>query len=336
MQGIKNNILNVKKVNVDIVRNAIREHKCGTKQEISNITGLSISTCGNILNNLVETEEVLKGELQASEGGRPATVYRYNENYSYILIFYLFVDNGEKNYTYAVMDVYGKIIEEAKTDYTDIDADRIAQVINKAKDKYENIKFASISIPGIMQKDGYLWQCDEEALKGLNPEEFLTDACSVPLLVEMEPKVKVLGYQKETAEYDKNESLAFITAPEGTCLGTGLIADGHILYGTNCMAGQTGFLLPKDSFKTRENYIENLTNSVLAIISVIDPVEIVLTGGLVGEGMGEKVRKECEAYIPEEFMPEITCIADTTKYLRRGLFELALSNMNDELRLIKK
>ena len=336
MQGIKNNILNVKKVNVDIVRNAIREHKYGTKQEISTITGLSISTCGNILNDLVKSEEVLKGELQASEGGRPATIYHYNENYSYILIFYLFVDNGEKSYTHAVMDVYGRIIEEAKEDYTEIDVDIIARIINEEKAKYENIKFASISIPGIMRKDGYMWQCDEEALNGLNLEEALQKKCDVPILVEMEPKVKVLGYREENAAYDENESLALITAPEGSCIGTGLIADGHILYGTNSMAGQTGFLLPKDSFKTREDYIGNLITSVLAIISVIDPVEIVMTGGLVQREVEELVRTECTAYIPEEFMPKITCISNTTMFLRRGLFELAIDNKNDELRLIKK
>ena len=115
-----------------------------------------------------------------------------------------------------------------------------------------------------------------------------------------------------------------------------MIADGHILYGTNSMAGQTGFLLPKDSFKTREDYIGNLITSVLAIISVIDPVEIVMTGGLVQREVEELVRTECTAYIPEEFMPKITCISNTTMFLRRGLFELAIDNMNDELRLIKK
>ena len=61
-----------------------------------------------------------------------------------------------------------------------------------------------------------------------------------------------------------------------------------------------------------------------------------MTGGLVQGNVEERVRTECAAYIPEEFMPKITCISDATKYLRRGLFELAIENMNDELRLIKK
>lgn len=336
MKGIKNNILNVKKVNIDIVRSAIREHKYGTKQEVAKLTGLSISTCGNILNDLVKAEEVLKGELQASEGGRPATIYHYNENYSYIMIFYLTVDHGLKLYTYCITDVYGTVIEEAEKKYEKINADMIANIINEMVDRYSNLKFAALSIPGIMRKDGYLWQCDEEALNGLNLEEELQEKCNLAILVEMEPKVKVLGYQEENVAYNENESLALITAPEGSCIGTGLIADGHILYGTNSMAGQTGFLLPKDSFKTREDYIGNLITSVLAIISVIDPVEIVMTGGLVQGNVEERVRTECAAYIPEEFMPKITCISDATKYLRRGLFELAIENMNDELRLIKK
>ena len=50
-----NNVLRVKESNTRLVLTAIRKSKTATRKEISKSTGLSLSTCGNILKDLLAT-----------------------------------------------------------------------------------------------------------------------------------------------------------------------------------------------------------------------------------------------------------------------------------------
>ena len=59
------------------------------KNSLSISTGLSIATCGNILKDLILSDEVIELDLAQSEGGRPARRFRYNENHELILIIYV-------------------------------------------------------------------------------------------------------------------------------------------------------------------------------------------------------------------------------------------------------
>ena len=61
----------LKQQNKELVVSAFREIGEGTRNEIAHLTGLSISTCGNIIHELVESGELSQGEMAPSQGGRP-------------------------------------------------------------------------------------------------------------------------------------------------------------------------------------------------------------------------------------------------------------------------
>lgn len=68
MNQIANNSIRVKRINQELIKEALKAMKQGTKAAVASVTGLSIATCGNILNELVETGEVIETELEASSG----------------------------------------------------------------------------------------------------------------------------------------------------------------------------------------------------------------------------------------------------------------------------
>jgi hypothetical protein len=46
----------------------------GTTSSVSNITGLSVATCGNVIKSLVQTGEIIEVEMVESHGGRPDVI----------------------------------------------------------------------------------------------------------------------------------------------------------------------------------------------------------------------------------------------------------------------
>ena len=93
---MKNNTKMVRKINSDVIRKVLRKNEELTKAEISSLTGLSIATCGNLLKLMVESGEVIEGELEQSTGGRPARRYRYNVEKNLLLCLYVIVDEKER------------------------------------------------------------------------------------------------------------------------------------------------------------------------------------------------------------------------------------------------
>ena len=93
---MKNNTKMVRKINSDVIRKVLRKNEELTKAEISSLTGLSIATCGNLLKLIVESGEVIEGELEQSTGGsRHADIVIMLEK-NLLLCLYVIVDEKER------------------------------------------------------------------------------------------------------------------------------------------------------------------------------------------------------------------------------------------------
>ncbi|MFJ1227678.1 ROK family protein, partial [Yersinia enterocolitica] len=65
----------MKKKNIMLVTGTLKSLVSATKSDISAQTGLSLATCGTILNELCAEGEVIEESLDESRGGRPAKRY---------------------------------------------------------------------------------------------------------------------------------------------------------------------------------------------------------------------------------------------------------------------
>ncbi|WP_345940182.1 winged helix-turn-helix transcriptional regulator, partial [Paenibacillus riograndensis] len=66
MSPIANNTMRVKKMNQELVRQTLKANRKATKAAVAKFTGLSLGTCGSILNELLAAGEVLELETEES------------------------------------------------------------------------------------------------------------------------------------------------------------------------------------------------------------------------------------------------------------------------------
>jgi len=331
MKHLTNNIIQVKKVNVDVIRSIVKEDGSVTKQDVAKRTGLSVATCGTILNELVETSEVLEGELMTSKGGRPARAYYYNENYSFVAIIGVMVEGNKVIYRYQVVNSIGESIESFSSEYTAVYVEHIVNTINNLMSRYDNIRAIGISVPGIVH-DNIIIDCDEPNLKGMDIRRSLDDRYEIDIIVEAEPRLKAFGYYKSNKELE-GRTIALITAPEQQCIGAGIVSDGKIFKGVAGMAGEVRFMYRDDEFRELK---DELAIAARAIISILNPVEIILSGPQLEKDIKKIIYDDCIEYIPQQFMPVITYIEDPDKYLKKGLIELTLELIDTKIKLINR
>ena len=100
----------LKQQNKELIISAFREIGQGTRNDIAQLTGLSISTCGNIMRELVASGELVAGDMAPSQGGRPSKIYIYNADTRLALAISL-VSNGAFNQIeIAVVNLSGNIL----------------------------------------------------------------------------------------------------------------------------------------------------------------------------------------------------------------------------------
>jgi predicted transcriptional regulator len=97
----------LKKMNIELVKKVLKAQGIGTKAVIAKMTNLSVATCGNILNELVEIGEVIELEPEESNGGRPALKYKYNANFGYIINMIVSTEGGKQSLSYNVLNLIG-------------------------------------------------------------------------------------------------------------------------------------------------------------------------------------------------------------------------------------
>lgn len=138
----------VKKINIELVKNALRTSGTGTKASVAGQTRLSVATCGTILNELVQTGEILELGWEESSGGRPARKYQFNADYYSIICMIVRAEGGRQSITCALANLNGEIIEEAVKDYDEITPDTLGEWLDEMIADRLNVQAIGIGIPG--------------------------------------------------------------------------------------------------------------------------------------------------------------------------------------------
>ncbi|MGE8206981.1 hypothetical protein ACQKP0_20935 [Heyndrickxia sp. NPDC080065] len=86
---ITNNSICLKKINQELIKQALKMKEQGTKSMIARATGLNMGTCGNILNEFIETGKIIESELEKPNSGGHARRYVYNANFAHIACLYV-------------------------------------------------------------------------------------------------------------------------------------------------------------------------------------------------------------------------------------------------------
>jgi len=337
---IVSNTAQVKRYNVGIVKNALKVLPGGTKTTIARITGLSIATCNTILNELEVTGEIVEVTNENSNFGRPAKLYRFNEKYSYICCIYMSYENMKKILTYAVVDLLGNTIKKESMVKTCIDYEELEKLVQELIDQYENIQAIGIGIPGVVNKHEVIDICDIEELVNCALAQRLTDKFGMEVVIDNDMNLIAYGVYQE-GEYEEDTSIAVVGFYKDNWPGSGIIVDGHIIRGNTNFAGEVSYLPLgcnskelKELLKKRENIIQVAAKTICALISIINPHTIVMTGTTLVEDMLEEINLLIGEIIPEKHRPQILLEKNVQEYYLKGLSSMTLEYLNNPIHKI--
>ena len=334
MMQIVSNTTQVKRYNVAIVKNALKALSGGTKTTIARITGLSIATCNTILNELEVTGEILEVTNECSNLGRPAKLYRFNNNYSYICCIYIRYENMQKILTYSVVDLLGNIIKEKSMVKILIDYGEIENLFQELIDEYENIHAIGIGIPGVVNKHNVIDICDIEELVNCDLGGRLKEKFGMDVVVENDMNLVAYGIYQQ-GEYEVDTSIAVVAFYKDNWAGSGIIVDGHIIRGNTNFAGEVSYLplgcsrnQQKELLNSREGIIQNVAKTLCSLIAIINPRIIVMTGTTLVDDMLGGISSLINEIIPEKHRPQIILENNVQEYYLKGLSSMTLEYLN--------
>jgi len=330
-----NNTGIVRQLNLDIVRQTLRNEGGITKSMLARKTGMSIATCGNLLRLLIKQKEVFEGEVDKLTGGRPAKTYYYNSKNEMILCIYILAEETVSVHI-EVYDNMGSKQEEFVETYNQLALEDIYNQIDRILQKYKNIVIISIGVPGYVL-DGKIESCDEPNLQNVDIYEEMRKRYGIDVLVGAEKYFKVYGYYKRM-ELDEKNTLVYILAPKTKCMGAGIMIDGHVLRGGNAMAGEIMYLpyyMIKEHGVSIDDIVSEIPFVVSSMVAIIAPQKFILSGGRFNEESCDEIRKECIKIIPEKYIPEIKYAEDSFEDYREGLLAATLETLNSSIKLVE-
>jgi len=357
--------ITLKELNMELVKNALKSRESATKNDISNSTGLSVATCGNILRELLITGEVLEIDHAESTGGRPSRQFVYNKNFSYVLSLYIKIEFNSTELFYSVSDLLGEIIDEKFIKHQSIKIAELDKLIEFLYDKYPQIKVISFGIPGIV-KDGIIERAHcSDVLKNLNfSEEFqnkfdeyiisendilselnlfehLKKKYDIEIVIENDINCAALGYYNKKNLSEK-DSIVYVYFPSDIFPGSGLIINGKIHYGYTNFAGEVSFLPDKNEideekmeWKNRDLFAQYVSNIIISIDCIVNPKIIVISGPKFTDSIYNSIEKKVRLHLPEKHIPILILEKDYHESYVNGLITLALEKLACNIKIIE-
>ena len=344
MKKIINNTLYVKKSNTELIRLALRDLKSSTRVNLSKITGLSLVTCGNILNEMLAQGEVFEAEMEESKGGRPSRCYQYNENFSLLISIVIIADGIKKILMYEVTNLFSEQIDKGIIEYDYIDFDTINNTIEKMLHSHDGIKAIGIGVPGVTTADGNIVTCDIPEMENMCLKTRLVEMYDTKIIVENETHAVVYGLYNQRAEKSETDYYAVLIAPVGCVPGAGIIIGDEVIRGSKRLAGEVS-LIPKgtsriqllEEVKTdRNKLIDVIVDSIISIIVLVNPSVLVLTGSAIKEEMIPIIINKCSEQIDDMFLPAFEY--ETEEYMGYlvGIRMLTLRELDNNIILIQR
>lgn len=327
------NTSQLKKMNIELVKKVLKLQGISTKAGIAKMTNLSVATCGTILNELVETGEVIELEPDESNGGRPALKYQYNANYGFIINLLVRTEGGKQSISYNIINLIGELMNEGIHKTNNINREEIDNLISKIVSEYNVVFAIGIGIPGVVDR-GVIGVCDVPDLVGVSLGSFLEEKYKLPVTIENDMNMTVYGFY-HLQNYEEAKTFGIVTFPKDHFPGASFIVDGLVLKGNTKFGGEVSFLpfgvtreMQLKALHTEEGFLEIAIKTLTSIIAIINPVTLVITGELPREEQLNQLYMGCLEYIPKEHMPQLIIQNNTCNEYMKGLATTTLESLS--------
>ncbi|MDF1894988.1 ROK family protein [Rahnella sp. Lac-M11] len=310
--------------NVVLVTQALKSLGSATKAEVAAQTGLSIATCGAVLNELRLTREVLALELEESRGGRPAQRYAYNPDYFSVLSLYAQGSDAAAQIIWSVNSATGASLAQGEVRFLPLSLETFYQQIAGLLADYPNIKALGIGLPGVVVK-GRVATCDISAFAGVDIEQQLREKFGIYVQADNDMNYTAYGFYRSSCA-GETAPVAYIFKPDVPCLGCGMVINGQVLQGASQFAGEVSNLPYKDLDKLP--VAEEMAKVIVSLSAIINPATIALSGPKISDALIPELTERCQEHIPAQHMPALIYRPSMRQDYLQGITELTLNNYN--------
>lgn len=308
--------------NVVLVTHALKSLGSATKAELAGATGLSIATCGAVLNELSLSREVLALELEVSRGGRPAQRYAYNPDYFSVLSMYAQGSEAAAQIIWTVNSATGGCLAQGEVRFLPQTLETFYQQIARVLVEYPNIKALGIGLPGVVVR-GCVATCDISAFAGVPVEQQLRERFGIYVQADNDMNYTAYGFYRSSCA-GVTAPVAYIFKPEVPCLGCGMVINGQVLHGASQFAGEVSNLpFPE---MDRLPVADEMAKVIVSLAAIINPVTVALSGAKISEALLPELLARCHQHIPAQHMPELVYRPSMRQDYLQGITELTLNN----------
>ena len=231
-----------------LVLNCVRQHEPIPRAEVARLTGLSRTTVGHIVDDLIAEGFAREGDSQrarASAGRRVIPVH-FNATAAYVLG----VSIGRSHLTLVLCDLSAHIVDRIEAPFAITDGPdtclpvivrTIHDVVSSHHIEWTDIIGIGFGLPGTMdeQLDGLISERGLPGWKGVNLRQRLGAALGVPVYLDNNANLGALGEMR----YGSRRGISnLLYVKVGVRIGSGMIINGQVYRGSSGSAGEIGHM----------------------------------------------------------------------------------------------
>lgn len=306
----------VKRINKIVIRKALLELRSATRKELMEATGISSSSIGSLIMEMVHDQDILEESIDSSTGGR--CPMRYVLNYQAYRILCMNVDREQAN-----LHIMDSLYQEVYHETISIkDEEVLIDNVKELVATYQ-VKSINVSTPGIINED--IVVTDSEAgLSDTHVYKRIKEITQLPLHLDNDVKCMVQGYCAEHEVEDAYISYLYLSKEGG--LGCASMAEGMILRGSDHLAGEIGLLEYYGSSMNnllrehpqREETIAILARLISVLVCCINPSLIVLSG--IDKSYEAELKKRVEHIVSDRFSIQFAFDDDNNHHILKALW----------------
>lgn len=327
--SVSANALVMKEININLVRRTLKEKREATKQQIAEATGLSTVTVATILNQLTEEDLVIDVGSVASAGGRPAQLFRFNENHSHVLVLFTHEQAGEDMLYVRVANLNGVSVYEVDTPLAEIDLHTFEPYIDAALQEYATIRAVGFGLPGV-EFGGQVLGGDYPALTGTAFLTHYQERYHLPMIFENDVNAASVGYCRRH-QIASEAATVYLYFPQKYPPGGGIYINGKLYRGYSNYAGEVAGMplginwYDPTLYTSPARICEAIAILIEAISLLLNPQSVILYGAFLTDTHLDDIRQRCAARQPAKSIPRIALADDFTLDYQNGIIEETLA-----------
>lgn len=322
----------IRRNNKKKIRNVFKYNETLIASEIAALTRLSVVTVNAVLDDMCNTNEVIKDGIKKAKSGRPSLCYRYNRGFNYGFVYYAYNKGDKFAFRALVVNGFGEELYTKEIEAYILEEKTIFEIIDEQAERFPNAAMMVFGFPGYENAKcvhsvdfvpfvatGFFERC--RARYGIETV-FVNDVNAV-----------IYGHNKKAG--GKYQSEIGIFFPKNYFPGSGIIINNKIYNGTSNFAGEIGIIPTKISWDqlsqhSDEEKAEQVAEIILIMTSIVAPESFVIYCEYMDDNVFKDIKKHVECKMPPGYLPHIEISEEFDSDFRMGLIYTLMEKLEEE------